>query len=250
MIKVILNGCSGRMGSVLTDAIAKETTLKVVGGIDVVPSKRDYPVFSSLQECDILADVLIDFSSFASLESYLPVAIKRNLPIVVATTGFGERELAMLKEAATSIAVFHSGNMSLGINLMQNLVKEVTKVLGSSFDIEIIEKHHNKKIDAPSGTALMLANSANDALEGRFHFIYGREGTKALRTKDEIAIHAVRGGTIVGEHEVIFAGEDEVISIKHSAFSRNVFAQGAIRAALFMAKQQKGFYTMSEVLKA
>ena len=248
MIKVILNGCSGRMGTVLTDLIATIDDMQVVAGIDVMKTEREYPIFSTLESCKKEADVLIDYSTAVSLKAYLPVAIERKLPIVVATTGLGADALTLLDQAAHKIAVFRSGNMSLGINLMQQLLQTTTKTLKDGFDIEIIEKHHRYKIDAPSGTALMLAESINAARNHSLRNVCGREGVDALRQHDEIGIHALRGGTIVGDHEVFFAGQDEIISIRHQAFSRQVFATGSVAAARYIVQQNHGLYSMQDMI--
>ena len=248
MKRVIINGCGGRMGTVLTDLIGKMNDMRVVAGVDVVTVERPYPVFGSLELCTEEADVMIDFSSSKSLHAYLPVAVSRALPLVVATTGLGNAELELLAEASTSIPIFRSGNMSLGINLVQQLLQSTTKVLGDRYDIEIIEKHHNLKKDAPSGTALMLADSINAVRLKKLRYVCGREGSDALRQMDELGIHAIRGGTIVGQHEVIFAGQDEVISIEHQSFSRQVFATGAISAARYTLRQRSGLYSMQDMI--
>lgn len=248
MIKIILHGCSGRMGSVLTDLIAPMDSMEVVAGIDVVTTNRAYPIFSSLEACTVSADVIIDFSSAASLVTYLPTAIQHKLPVVVATTGLTADALDLLDQAAHKIAVFRSGNMSLGINLVQQLLQSTTQVLGEKWDVEIIEKHHHFKKDAPSGTALMLAQSIKEASSKSLYNVCGREGGNVLRQSDEIGIHSLRGGTIVGEHEVFFAGEDEVISIGHQAFSRKIFATGAIAAARYLVHQKQGLFTMQEMI--
>jgi 4-hydroxy-tetrahydrodipicolinate reductase len=236
------------MGTVLTELIGKMEDLRVVAGVDIVSVQRPYPVFPSLEQCTEQADVLIDFSSSKSLHAYLPTAVSRGLPLVVATTGLGTAELELLEEASSSIPVFRSGNMSLGINLVQQLLQNTTKVLGDRYDIEIIEKHHNLKKDAPSGTALMLADSINAVRVKKLRYMCGREGADALRQPDELGIHAIRGGTIVGQHEVLFAGQDEVITIGHQSFSRQVFATGAISAARYVLRQKPGLYSMQDMI--
>ncbi|MCB5250515.1 MAG: 4-hydroxy-tetrahydrodipicolinate reductase [Candidatus Cloacimonetes bacterium] len=248
MTRVILNGCYGRMGKTLTTLIASQQNVEVVAGIDLNQGDAPFAVFSSLSECNIAADVVIDFSTPQSLHSYIPSAVEKNLAVVVATTGLEEKELTLLEEASSKIAIFRSGNMSLGINLLEKVVATAAKVLADSFDIEIVEKHHNQKQDSPSGTAMMLADSVNEALNNSLNYTFGRHGLKTKREKGELGIHAVRGGTIVGEHEVIFAGEDEVISFSHRAFSRNVFATGAIAAAKYIATVAPGIYNMSDML--
>jgi len=248
MTRVIINGCSGRMGTVLTEQIASMTDMKIVAGIDVIKNERSYPIFQSLEACEVQADVLIDFSSAKSLYTYLPVAIDRKLALVVATTGLAAAELELLNQAANTISVFRSGNMSLGINLVQQLLQNTAKVLGERYDIEIIEKHHRLKKDSPSGTALMLAEAINAVRVHPLRNVCGREGADTLRQSDELGIHSLRGGTIVGEHEVSFIGQDEVISIGHQAFSRQVFATGAIAAARYVVRQKHGLYSMQDMI--
>ncbi len=250
MVRVIINGCSGRMGKVVASLIGNRKDMVVVAGVDVIESTQNFPLYSSLAAVKEKADVIIDFSNADSIASFLPTAQERSLAVVVATTALGEREDALLKEASKKIAVFKSGNMSLGINLMQQLAGSAAKFLGFGFDIEIIEKHHNQKKDAPSGTALMLADSINNALNNRLNYVCGREGKEAKREVNELGIHSVRGGTIVGEHQVIFAGEDEIITITHTSYSRSVFAAGAIAAAAFLVNQKPGLYNMKNLIEA
>jgi len=248
MVRIILNGCNGRMGTVLTDLVAKTTDMQVVTGIDVFELPRDYPVFSSLADCDVKADVIIDFSSPKGLGTWLPVAVERKLPVVVATTGMDGEQLKLLEEASNRIPLFQSGNMSLGINLVQQLLQSSAKVLGDRFDVEIIEKHHNLKKDSPSGTALMLADSINSVRVNKYRYVCGREGGDTLRKNDELGIHSLRGGTIVGQHEVSFAGQDEVITIGHQAFSRQVFGTGALAAARYVVRMRPGRYSMQDMI--
>ncbi len=250
MLKIIINGCGGRMGAVLGDLITRSKGAQVVGGIDVVSASRPYPLFSSLKECTVEADVLIDFSSPAGLIAQLETAVERTLPIVAATTGLDDNDLKQLEAASQFIPIFRSANMSVGINLVQQLLHTAAKVLEEGFDVEIIEKHHNQKKDAPSGTALMLADSINVSRNTPLHYTYGREGKEAKRSENELGIHAVRGGTIVGQHEVIFAGDDEIITISHQAFSRQVFAVGALKAAFFIVGKQPGTYAMSDLISS
>ncbi|MGI6433600.1 MAG: 4-hydroxy-tetrahydrodipicolinate reductase [Sphaerochaetaceae bacterium] len=250
MLKIIINGCGGRMGAVLGDLITRSKGAQVVGGIDVVSASRPYPLFSSLKECTVEADVLIDFSSPAGLIAQLETAVERTLPIVAATTGLDDNDLKQLEAASQFIPIFRSANMSVGINLVQQLLHTAAKVLEEGFDVEIIEKHHNQKKDAPSGTALMLADSINVSRSTPLHYTYGREGKEAKRSENELGIHAVRGGTIVGQHEVIFAGDDEIITISHQAFSRQVFAVGALKAAFFIVGKQPGTYAMSDLISS
>lgn len=250
MVRVILYGCSGRMGQVITTMVERIDKLCIVAGIDVCPSEREYQVYPSLLACPVEADVLLDFSSPKSLHDYLDVAIERRLAVVVATTGLETLELNLLAEASEKIPVFRSGSMSLGVNLVQQLIKNAAKVLGEQFDVEIIEKHHNLKKDAPSGTALMLADSVNEGRTNKLRYVYGRHGNDSLRKNDELGIHSLRGGTIVGEHEVSFAGKDEVITIAHQAFSRQVFATGAVLATSYIFEKKPGMYTMQDMITA
>lgn len=250
MVRVILYGCSGRMGQVITTMVERIDNLCIVAGIDVCPSEREYQVYPSLFACPVEADVLLDFSSPKSLHDYLDVAIERRLAVVVATTGLETLELNLLAEASEKIPVFRSGSMSLGVNLVQQLIKNAAKVLGEQFDVEIIEKHHNLKKDAPSGTALMLADSVNEGRTNKLRYVYGRHGNDSLRKNDELGIHSLRGGTIVGEHEVSFAGKDEVITIAHQAFSRQVFATGAVLATSYIFEKKPGMYTMQDMITA
>jgi len=238
------------MGQVITTMVERIDNLCIVAGIDVCPSEREYQVYPSLFACPVEADVLLDFSSPKSLHDYLDVAIERRLAVVVATTGLETLELNLLAEASEKIPVFRSGSMSLGVNLVQQLIKNAAKVLGEQFDVEIIEKHHNLKKDAPSGTALMLADSVNEGRTNKLRYVYGRHGNDSLRKNDELGIHSLRGGTIVGEHEVSFAGKDEVITIAHQAFSRQVFATGAVLATSYIFEKKPGMYTMQDMITA
>lgn len=250
MNRVILYGCSGRMGQVITTMAERIDNLTIVAGIDVCLSEREYQIYPSLADCPVSADVLLDFSSPKSLYSYLDVAIARKLAVVVATTGLGTAELELLAKASEHIPVFRSGSMSLGVNLVQQLIKSAAKVLGEQFDVEIIEKHHNLKKDAPSGTALMLADSVNEGRTKKLSYVFGRHGNDTQRKSDELGIHSLRGGTIVGEHEVSFAGKDEVITIAHQAYSRQVFATGALMASSYIVEQKPGIYTMQDMIVA
>jgi len=248
MIKAILNGCNGRMGQVLTSLIENLPDMEVAAGIDIVQGINVYPQFSSIDKCDIPADVIIDFSTPKVLHEVVEMAVRRKSPIVIATTGLSEQNLELLKNASSEIPIFRSANMSLGINLVQQLLQSATKVLGDRYDIEIVEKHHKLKKDAPSGTALLLAESINAVRTQKLRYEFGRSGADSLRKTDELGIHSLRGGTIVGEHEVSFNGQDEVISISHQAFSRQVFATGALAAARYIIHQKPGFYTMQDMI--
>ncbi len=249
MKKIILNGCFGRMGKVITEIVSDNDECTICAGIDAyLADNSDFPVYKSIAEVTEKADVIIDFSNPSALSGLLDYAKKNSTPIVLATTGFSEQQIAEINEAAKSIPIFFTFNMSLGINLLTALSKRAAQVLGKDFDIEIVEKHHNQKLDAPSGTALMLANSINEVFDDSLQYEYDRHSKRQKRSKSEIGIHSVRGGTIVGEHEVIFAGKDEVITLSHSAASRNVFASGAVRAALFLANKAPGIYDMNQMI--
>jgi len=251
MLNIILSGCNGKMGQVITKIVEKTNDCKIVCGIDInTVMQNDYPVYSSPDDFTGDADVIIDFShpnSFAGLVAY---AKNRKIPIVVATTGLSKEQKNVLEEISKEIPVFFSANMSLGVNLIIDLAVKAAKVLEESFDIEIIEKHHNSKIDAPSGTALAIADAVSNALSQPAEYIYDRHSVRKKRDKNEIGIHAVRGGTIVGEHSVIFAGQDEVIEIMHQANSKEVFAVGAVRAAKFLHKQPVGLYNMKDLVNS
>lgn len=249
MMRLILSGCNGAMGRVIARAARERGDCTVVAGIDLNTNMSDgFHVFAKAEDCTADADVIVDFSHPAALEPLLQMAEARKLPAVIATTGLNAAQIDRIKEAARKIPVFFSFNMSLGVNLMAELAKIATRVLGSDFDIEIIEKHHNKKIDAPSGTALMLADTIGAALKTDPQYAYDRHSRRQPRGKNEIGIHAVRGGTIVGEHEIIFAGRDEVVTISHSAMSKQIFATGALNAALFIADKPSGLYSMSDLI--
>lgn len=247
MTKIILSGCLGRMGSAITEIVKNTEGAQIVCGFDVAEGVRTYPVYSNYADVDVDADVIIDFSHPANFENILTFAKAKKLPIIMCTTGLSPEQKAELNSASAEIPVFFSANMSLGINLLIRLAKMATKVLETSYDIEIIEKHHNKKLDAPSGTALAIADAIADTMTDGANYVYERQSVRRQREKNEIGIHAIRGGTIVGDHDVIFAGPDEVITLSHSAASREVFAQGAVRAAMFMNGKPKGFYCMDDL---
>lgn len=250
MINVILNGCNGKMGKVLSSLINEDENMRIVAGFDINPAASDgYPVYTDIFSCKEKADVIIDFSHPSAVDNLLKYAENTKTPIVVATTGLSDDQKTNLIKASGIIPVFFSANMSLGINLLINLAKKAASLLEENFDIEIIEKHHNLKIDAPSGTALAIADEISDVLSTPPQYVYDRHSKRTKRTKTEIGLHAVRGGTIVGEHEVIFAGHNEVISLSHSAQSKEVFAVGAIRAAKFIANKNPGYYSMKELVE-
>ncbi len=250
MINVVVNGCNGAMGQVVIKVAQKDPKVTVVAGVDKYPDIKNnrIPVFSNFDECNVIPDVIIDFSRPEALYDIIQYAKDKKIPLVIATTGFSKDNYELLKNASREIPVFISSNMALGVNVMMDLVRKATSVLGEGFDIEIIEKHHNKKIDAPSGTALSLAKAINDVLRNSKNFTYGRNPKSDKRSTAEIGIHAVRGGTIVGEHTVLYAGHDEVLEIKHTALSREIFAAGAIKAAKFIVDKGPGLYNMEDIV--
>ncbi|SKA89166.1 dihydrodipicolinate reductase [Caloramator quimbayensis] len=250
-MRVLLHGCNGRMGQVLSRLISGMDDAKVVCGVDSNIDKiiNSYPVYPSLSEVKEEVDVLIDFSNHSCLDSILKFGLDRKVPLIICTTGFSPEEKQKMVESSKHIPILNSANMSLGVNLIISLVKQAAAVLYKDFDIEIVEKHHNQKLDSPSGTALSIADAINSSLDNKFEYKYGRYGKTEKRTKNEIGIHAVRGGAIVGEHDVIFAGGGEIVEISHSALSRDVFGYGAIRAAQFIIGKAPGFYSMKDVIE-
>ncbi len=250
MLRLILSGCNGRMGRAVEHLCAAQPDLEIVAGFDLLGAgDRDFPVFSSPPEFQGQADAVIDFSSPAALPALLDFCVQRNIPAVLATTGYSEEQLASIEQAAQLIPIFRSANMSLGVNVLLALVRQATAALGTGYDIEIVERHHNKKVDAPSGTALMLADAAADALPYQPDYVCDRHSVRKARDKEEIGICSVRGGGIVGDHDVIFAGENEVITLSHSAMSRDVFASGATEAARFLsATGVPGLYSMQDLV--
>ena len=248
--KIIISGCNGRMGRVVESICEADPDVSVVAGFDVSLESRAFHVFVSPANFTGEADAVIDFSSPAALDGLLAFALERKVPLVLATTGYSDEQLAQIDEASKRIPIFRSANMSLGINVLLELVKKAAAVLGDSYDIEIVEKHHNRKVDAPSGTALMIADAAASALNFKPEYVYERHSVRQSRDKKEIGISAVRGGTIVGIHEIMFAGRDEIIEIKHTAMSREIFANGAVKAAKFLAGVSKpGMYDMSMLVE-
>lgn len=249
MINILLSGCNGKMGQVITRLAEQYDDLRITAGVDISDNiENAYPVFTDLKGCNTKIDVIIDFSNPAALESLMAYATDKKLPIIVATTGLSPIQKNILEKASKIIPVFSSANMSLGINLLIDLVKKAAKLLELNYDIEIIEKHHNQKLDAPSGTALAIADSINAVLEQKQEYVYDRHSRRKKRSKSEIGIHAVRGGTIVGEHSVIFAGNDEIIEINHSAMSKDIFGTGALRAARFLYGKKPGMYNMDDLI--
>ena len=249
MIKAIMHGCNGAMGQVISSLAEADGEMEIVAGVDLnTERKNGYPVYASLEECP-RADVIIDFASAKAVDHLLDYCAATGTPVVLCTTGLSEEQIRRVEETAKTAAVLRSANMSLGINLLLKLVKEAARVLAAAdFDIEILEKHHNRKLDAPSGTALALADYINEAMESQYHYVYDRSSRRQKRDPREIGIQSVRGGSIVGEHDVIFAGQDEVITISHTAYSRAIFAKGAVAAAKFLAGKTSGLYDMADVI--
>lgn len=252
MVRIIMHGCNGKMGQVITGIIKEDENAKIVAGIDVSDHiQNDYPVFSKISECNVEADVVIDFASVAAIDGLLDFCEEKKMPVVLCTTGLSQEQLDRVSKVSENTAILKSANMSLGINMLLKLLKEVTNILApAGYDIEIVEKHHNQKVDAPSGTALALADSINEALDNQYDYKYDRSQERKKREKKEIGLSAVRGGTIVGEHEIIFAGTDEVIEFKHTAYSKAIFAKGAVQAAKFLAGKCAGMYDMADVIDA
>lgn len=251
MTKILLCGSGGRMGRAITRLVNETDNAEIICGVDLnTTPTADFPVYAHFNEVTESPDVIIDFSNPANFENLMNFAESKKVPVVVATTGLSKEQKERLIASSASIPVFFSANMSLGVNLICELAKKATAFLGDSFDIEIVERHHNQKLDAPSGTALAIADAINEEMDGAGHYVYDRHSVRKKRDKNEIGIHAIRGGTIVGEHTVIFAGDNEVIELHHSATSREVFASGAVKAALFMAGKPAGFYDMKNLINA
>ena len=252
MTRVIMHGCNGKMGQMIAGLIAQDEEVKLVAGVDVYDQGRNpFPVYKHISDCDVQADVIIDFASAKAEDTLVDYIKKTKIPAVICTTGLSDEQIASINEASKSVAILRSANMSLGINTLFKLLQDAAKVFASAgFDIEIVERHHNQKLDAPSGTALALADSMKEVLEDDYFYRYDRSQLRQKRDPKEIGISAVRGGTIVGEHEVIFAGEDEVIEFKHTAHSKAVFAKGAVEAAKFLAGKPAGMYDMRDVIAA
>lgn len=249
MTNIAICGANGKMGKTIYSCIQNRDDCTVIAGIDIYTEQyADFPIVDTPAKLPVKPDVIIDFSNPASLDVLLDYCLSAGVPLVVASTGYSDEQIAKIKTAAQQIPVFFTFNMSLGINLLVQLAKKAAAVLGGQFDIEIVEKHHNQKIDAPSGTAIMLANAINETLDNSKTYVYDRHSRRQKREKSEIGMHAIRGGTIVGEHDVIFAGHDEVITLSHSAASKTVFAEGSINAAVFLKDQEAGLYDMSAVL--
>lgn len=252
MTKIIMHGCNGHMGQVISEIVAKDENAEIIAGIDIINNKENgYPVYTDINDCTEKADAIIDFASAKAVDKLLDYAATRQIPVVLCTTGLSEEQIAKTAETSRKVAVLRSANMSLGINMLLKLVQDAAKILASAdFDIEIVEKHHNEKLDAPSGTALALADSINEAMEHQYEYRYDRSKLRQKREKKELGISSVRGGSIVGEHEIIFAGIDEVVEIKHTAYSKAIFAKGAISAAKFLKGKPAGMYDMSDVINS
>ena len=249
MVRLILSGCNGHMGRAVANLCDADPELEVAAGIDVLGQPGgQFPVYSSPAACPVPGDVLVDFSHPSALDALLEFCLERSMPAVLATTGYSEQQLEQIGRAAGRIPVFRSANFSLGVNLLMDLVRRAAAALGEGYDVEIVERHHRRKVDAPSGTALMLADAINEENHGGYHYVYDRASVRAKRDPMEIGISSVRGGSIVGDHEVLFCGPDEVVTLKHTAYSRSVFANGAINAAVYLAGKEPGLYNMSDLI--
>lgn len=249
MTKIILNGCCGKMGKIIQNCSKDFKDLEIVAGIDKFPSPSQFPVFKDIKEVNIDYDVLLDFSRADALKDLISLTEKTKKPLVLCSTGYSKEDLELINKKSETLPIFKSANMSIGINLINSLLKKVVPLLYGNYDIEIVEKHHNQKVDAPSGTAVLLADTIKDSIKEETKFVYGREGN-CKRKENEIGIHAIRGGGIVGDHDVIFAGTGEVIELSHRAISREVFAVGALKACEYMSNITKaGLYDMNDVLQ-
>lgn len=247
MVKILLNGCLGKMGQAVEACVNERDDVIISVGVDIADGDRVYPIHTCFVDVKEEPDVILDFSNPLVLDDMLGFAVSHKLPVIICTTGFSDAQVEKIKNTAKEIPVFYSGNMSLGINVLIELSKIAARVMSGSFDIEIVEKHHNQKLDAPSGTAMMIAD-AIAAEKKDAQYVYDRHAYRKKREKNEIGIHSVRGGSIVGEHEVIFAGHDEVLTISHSAQSKGVFAAGAVNAAVFIKDKPAGLYDMGDLL--
>jgi 4-hydroxy-tetrahydrodipicolinate reductase len=247
-----MHGCNGHMGQVITGLIKEDPEIEIVAGIDLVDCRDNgYPVFTSVWDCQVEADVIIDFCSAKAIDELLKYSVERQIPLVLCTTGLSEEQLQAVEQAYEKVAILKSANMSLGVNMLLKLVQDAVKILApAGFDMEIVEKHHNRKLDAPSGTALALADAMNEVLDNEYEYKFDRSQDHKKREKKEIGISAVRGGNIVGDHDIIFAGMDEVITFSHTAYSRAIFGKGAIQAAKFLKGKPAGHYQMSDVIDA
>lgn len=250
MTRVIMHGCNGKMGQMITQIIEQDSEIEIAAGVDASDHiKNTYPVFTDISKCDIMADVVIDFCAAPAVDGLLDFCVEKQIPCVLCTTGLSEAQLAKVEEASKKVAILKSANMSLGVNMLLKILKEAAGVLApAGFDIEIVEKHHNLKVDAPSGTALALADTINEEFDNSYEYVYDRSQIRQRRDSREIGISAVRGGTIVGDHDVIFAGNDEVVTFSHRAYSKAVFAKGAVQAAKFLKGKGAGRYDMKDVI--
>ena len=250
MVNVIMHGCCGRMGQIISGLVASDENVNIIAGVDIVDNgNNSYPVFTNIKDCDVAADVIIDFASAKAVDALLDYVEERQIPVVLCTTGLSEEQLARVEEVSKKVAVLKSANMSLGINTLFKVLKSVAPMLAEAgFDIEVVEKHHHFQLDAPSGTAIALADAVNESLPEKYDYKFDRSADRKQRPKNEIGFSAVRAGTIVGEHDVIFAGEDEVITFSHTAYSRSVFGKGAIEAAKFLSGKPAGYYSMKDVI--
>ena len=248
MINVVLCGSGGKMGGFVAEALRDDKEMQIIAGVDKFNNSQSFPVFKSFNDINTPCDLIIDFSNPVLLDDMLSFALNKKIPLVIATTGYSKNQIEQINNASLEIPIFFTFNMSLGVNLICSLAKKAASILGDGFDVEIVEKHHNQKIDAPSGTAIMLANSVNEVFGDTKTYEYDRHSKRQKRSKNEIGIHSVRGGTIVGEHDVIFAGHDEVVTISHSAYSKEVFAVGAVKAAKFLYGKKAGLYDMNCIM--
>lgn len=251
MVRVIMHGYQGSMGKIICEMLKNDISCEIVAGVDqkAISLSETFPIYCDIKDCDMPADVIIDFSIANCIDDLVDYAVSKNTSVVICTTALSKQTLEKIEDASKYIPIFRSANMSLGINLIADMLQKATKILSEEgFDVEIIEKHHNKKIDAPSGTALLLADSINEVLDNKLDYVYDRSKTLEKREPNELGIHSVRGGTIVGEHSVIFAGKDEVLELKHSAYSKEVFAVGAIKAAKFLYDKTPGMYQMKNLM--
>lgn len=252
MVRIVMHGCNGKMGQVISKIVEEDPNTEMVAGIDVFDDGHNsYPVFKNISELNIQADCIIDFSTASAVDGLLDYCVNNNVPCVLCTTGLSEAQLERVSMASKNVAILKSANMSLGINLLLKILKDAAAVLvPAGFDIEIVEKHHNLKLDSPSGTALALADSINEEFDNEYEYVFDRSQRREKRPAKEIGISAVRGGTIVGDHDVIFAGNDEVITFSHTAYSKAIFGKGAVSAAKFLAGKPAGMYDMSNVIDA
>ncbi|MBR2742231.1 MAG: 4-hydroxy-tetrahydrodipicolinate reductase [Clostridia bacterium] len=247
--KILLSGCNGKMGRAISRLASMDDSVEIVGGLDINTAEEfGYPVFSEPGKVNVDCDVIVDFSNHAALEGVLELARSKKIPAVIATTGLLATQIELMHESAKYVAIFHSANMSIGVNLLIDLVQRAARALGEDFDIEIVEKHHNQKLDAPSGTALAIADALKEVRDCETQYVYERQSVRRKRTTSEIGIHSIRGGNIIGDHDVLFCGQNEVITVSHSAASRDVFATGALRAAKFIAKKPAGLYSMNDLI--